>query len=64
MPRSLKSTMNLIAHFLNWLFEPREGFSSSRDDAYLAAAVDMNDLERRMRQLDRGPSFGPFGYNA
>ena len=56
--------MNLISHFLNWLFEPREAFSSAGDDAYLAAAVDMNDLERRMRQLDRGSAFGPFGFNA
>ena len=56
--------MNLISHFLNWLFEPREALSSAGDDAYLAAAVDMNDLERRMRQLDRGPAFGPFGLNA
>ena len=55
--------MNLIIRFFNWLFEPRDG-SSDADDAYLAQAVDMYDLERRMRLLDRRPAFGPFGLNA
>jgi len=35
------------------------------DEKYLAEAVDLNDLETRMRQLDRGrreqAALGPFG---
>ncbi|CAN5915567.1 hypothetical protein BH11PSE13_BH11PSE13_20740 [soil metagenome] len=33
-------------------------FWQSREDAYLAEAVDNNDLERRMRELEHRPRFG------
>ena len=56
--------MNLIIRFFNWLFEPRDLIASPGDQAYLAGAVDINDLERRLDQLDHRPSFGPFGLNA
>lgn len=57
--------MNLItrslSRLLNWLaFSQRK----SSTDAYLAEAVDLPDLERRMRSLDRWRAVGPFGQNA
>jgi hypothetical protein len=41
------------------LFQPAARSASERDEAYLAQAVDMADLERRMRQLDRGERDAP-----
>jgi hypothetical protein len=41
------------------LFQPSARSAPERDEAYLAQAVDMADLERRMRQLDRGERDAP-----
>jgi hypothetical protein len=41
------------------LFQRSASSSLPRDEAYLAEAVDMADLERRMRQLDRGERDAP-----
>jgi hypothetical protein len=41
------------------LFQPSTPPALARDEAYLAEAVDMADLERRMRQLDRGERDAP-----
>jgi hypothetical protein len=55
--------MNMISQFLNWIFEPSPRYDQQWTHAYLADAVDLNDLERRMRQLDRQRDIGPFGFN-
>lgn len=44
---------SLLALFRQ-LFHTSPHDVQDRDEAYLAQAVDMADLERRMRQLDRG----------
>lgn len=41
------------------LFQPSPGARLEADEAYLAQAVDMADLERRMRQVDRGERDAP-----
>ena len=56
--------MNLIAAFIAWVFDPQQVNTQDRDDKYLAEAVDICDLERRMRVLDQRRPFGPFGQNA
>lgn len=56
--------MNLIASFIAWIFDPQQVNTQSQDDKYLAEAVDIGDLERRMRLLDQRRPFGPFGQNA
>lgn len=45
--------MNVIAAFLAWIFDPHPQDALRREEAYLAQSVDMCDLERRMRELDR-----------
>ena len=44
---------------------PSDSPVPNSDEKYLAEAVDLNDLETRMRQLDRGRrelnALGPFG---
>ena len=39
---------------------PRIQTQAERDEAYLSAAVDLNDLERRMRQIE-APTGTPGG---
>lgn len=56
--------MNPITAFIAWVFDPRQVDTQSRDDKYLAQAVDICDLERRMRMLDQRRPIGPFGQNA
>jgi len=56
--------MNLISHFIDWIFEPSEPSNDPATDAFLAQAIDLHDLERRMRELDRPRRIGPFGLNA
>jgi Protein of unknown function (DUF3563) len=50
--------MNPITRFLDWLFEPGHLADQRHEEAYLAQSVDIYDLERRMRQLDRRVAFG------
>lgn len=45
--------MNVIAAFFAWIFDPQPQDALRREEAYLAQSVDMCDLERRMRELDR-----------
>jgi len=56
--------MNLITAFIAWVFDARHVNTQSRDEKYLAEAVDICDLERRMRALDQHSAIGPFGQNA
>jgi len=57
--------MSAVLNFLEFLF-PSIQTQRERDDAYLAEAVDIYDLERRMREIDQrgrqfpvnGPSLG------
>jgi hypothetical protein len=56
--------MNLIASFFAWIFDPQQANAQDLDDKYLADAVDICDLERRMRAIDERRPFGPFGQNA
>ena len=56
--------MNLIAALFGWIFDPQQVNLRDRDEEYLADAVDICDLERRMRVLDERRPFGPFGQNA
>ena len=55
--------MNLFTAFIAWIFDPQPT-SQERDERYLAAAVDMADLERRMRMLDERRPMGPFSQGA
>lgn len=55
--------MNLFTAFIAWIFDPQPT-SQERDERYLASAVDMADLERRMRLLDERRPAGPFGQGA
>lgn len=43
--------MNSLLHFLRSLLPTIES-QHERDEAYLAEAVDIHDLERRMRTID------------
>jgi hypothetical protein len=45
--------VNIIAAFFAWIFDPHPQDALRREEAYLAQSVDMCDLERRMRELDR-----------
>jgi len=45
--------MNPITRLIDWLFESEHFADQQRDEEYLAQSVDIYDLERRMRQLDR-----------
>jgi hypothetical protein len=58
--------MNLFTAFIAWIFDPQplSKEPQERDERYLAAAVDMADLERRMRLLDERRPTGPFGQGA
>ena len=56
--------MNLIAALIGWIFDPQQNNLQERDEKYLAEAVDICDLERRMRAIDERRPFGPFGLNA
>jgi hypothetical protein len=55
------AVINALARFL----APTPSDVSNTDERYLAEAIDLNDLETRMRQLDRGrreqAALGPFG---
>ena len=55
------AVFNGLARFL----APTPSDVPNTDERYLAEAVDLNDLETRMRQLDRGRReqalLGPFG---
>jgi hypothetical protein len=47
--------MSAFLQFLNSLFNRRASPApASADEAYLAASVDIYDLERRMRAIDDG----------
>lgn len=50
---------------LTRLLAPMSSDVPNSDERYLAEALDLNDLETRMRQLDRGrreqAALGPFG---
>jgi hypothetical protein len=56
--------MTMIHDFINWVFAPRSPSTLEADENYLSASVDMLDLERRMREIDRRRPIGPFGLNA
>jgi len=56
--------MSLISQFISWIFDPSDPPTDAAAEAFLAQAVDLHDLERRMRQLDRQRHIGPFGLNA
>ncbi len=56
--------MSLISILINLVFSPAQSPAYDRDSEYLSRSTDMNDLERRMRALDRGQPLGPFGLNA
>jgi Protein of unknown function (DUF3563) len=56
--------MNLISQFFSWIFDPSDASTDPAAEDFLAQAVDLHDLERRMRQLDRQRGVGPFGLNA
>jgi len=56
--------MNLISRFIGWIFDPSDPQTDPAAEAFLAQSIDLHDLERRMRQLDRQRHIGPFGLNA
>lgn len=56
--------MKLLAKIFDWVFDPGYIHTQAYVDDYLSRAVDMTDLERRMRVLDERRPFGPFGMNA
>lgn len=56
--------MSLISMLINLVFTPARQSAYDSEWEYLSRSTDMTDLERRMRALDRGQPFGPFGYNA
>jgi hypothetical protein len=45
--------MNALLKSLSSLFRPSPADNRDQDETYLAEAVDMCDLENRMRRLDR-----------
>ena len=45
--------MYLLSRLFLFLTKSAEQFQKERDDAYLAEALDLYDLEFRMRNLDR-----------
>lgn len=57
--------MFAVMSALSRLLFPQPEAVPGSDEKYLAEAVDLNDLETRMRQLDRGrreqAALGPFG---
>ena len=54
--------MNTITRFISWIFDADDSISQQRDEAYIAGAADLYELEYRMRQLDlRRTTVGPFG---
>ncbi|MCE9658959.1 MAG: DUF3563 domain-containing protein [Burkholderiales bacterium] len=55
--------MNTLLNFLKSL-RPSIESQQERDDAYIAAAVDLYDVERRMREIDaRGrKNWSPIAY--
>lgn len=55
--------MNLISSFIAWIFDPQPS-CQERAERYLADAIDLADLERRMRALDEHRPAGPFGQGA
>ncbi len=56
--------MSLLSTLINLVFTPAQPSAYDSEADYLSRAADMSDLERRMRALDRGQPFGPFGMNA
>ena len=56
--------MNLISRLIDWIFDPHEPSADADAEAFLAQSVDLHDLERRMRELDRRRAVGPLGMNA
>jgi hypothetical protein len=56
--------MNLLSRLVDGIFDSSDSSTNAATEAYLAEAVDLHDLERRMRALDQRRSFGPFGQNA
>ena len=56
--------MKLLSRFVSWIFDASESVHLSEAEAYLSGSVDLNDLERRMRELDTRRPIGPFGLNA
>jgi hypothetical protein len=56
--------MNLLSRFVGWIFDASQSTTTSEAEDYLSHAVDLNDLERRMRELDARRAIGPFGLNA
>ena len=56
-------TMNPFTVLISWIFDPQPVAQDS-DSRYLSEAVDLCDLERRMRLLDQHRPVGPFGQNA
>ena len=55
--------MNILSRLVSWIFDASDNHRSDAE-AYLSGAVDLNDLERRMRELDTRRPIGPFGLNA
>jgi len=57
----MPAMLNALARF----FALRSADAPNSDERFLAEAVDLQDLEMRMRQLDRGrrelSALGPFG---
>lgn len=59
--------MNPFASFFRWFFEARPQGTLESHERYLAAAADLRDLERRMREIEQHRPhhwvLGPFGLN-
>ena len=55
--------MNLISRLVGWIFDADDSATDRQAEAYLAEAVDIVDLERRMRLLDQRRAVGPFAQN-
>lgn len=49
--------MKAILNFFNLLVQSGEQRARKREEAYLAQSTDINDLEHRMRVLERKPYY-------
>lgn len=52
--------MHYLSDFFSWIFDPAPLAAQRRAEQYLSQAVDLCDLERRMRLLDQNRGFGPY----
>ena len=52
--------MKFILNFFNYLAQSDEYHERKRQETYLAQSTDINDLENRMRELERKPKNFPW----